>query len=55
MIRKEILFLGDILDNIHDIENFSKSLSRKGLETNVLKQKAIIKSLEIIGEAVKNI
>ncbi len=55
MIRKEELFLNDILQNINDIENFSRSLTRKSFETNVLKQKAIIKSIEIIGEAVKNI
>jgi len=47
--------LSDILENIRDIEEFSKNLTRELLDTNKLKQKAIIKSLEIIGEAVKNI
>lgn len=55
MIRKQSLFLSDILENIMDIEEFSKDLTREQLNTNRLKQKAIIKSLEIIGEAVKNV
>ena len=55
MIKKESLFLSDILENIKDIEEFSKNLTRELLNTNKLRQKAIIKSLEIIGEAVKNI
>ena len=55
MIRREELFLNDVLSNINDIETFSKNLTRKKLEKNRLRQKAIIKSLEIIGEAVKNI
>jgi len=55
MIRKELLFLSDILENIKDIEDFSKDLTQELLNTDKLRQKAIIKSLEIIGEAVKNI
>ncbi len=55
-MKKDVsVFLKHIMENIKDIESFSKGLSRKELETNRLKQKAIIRSIEIIGEAVKNI
>jgi len=49
------IFLKHILENIKDIEDFSKGLSETKIKENILKQKAIIRSLEIIGEAVKNI
>ncbi|MBS3140479.1 DUF86 domain-containing protein [Candidatus Woesearchaeota archaeon] len=55
MKRDENLFLGDILENIEDIEVFCKSLTKPELEKNKLRKKAIIRSLEIIGEAVKNL
>lgn len=55
MKRNLQLFLHDILDNIKDIENFSKDMNAEKLERDKLKYKAIVRSLEIIGEAVKNI
>jgi uncharacterized protein with HEPN domain len=55
MKRDIILFIDDILENIGYIESFSKDLSKKELEKNELKQYAIIRAIEIIGEAVKNI
>lgn len=55
MIREINLFIEDILQNIKDIESFSKGLTKKKFLKNKLKQNAIIRSLEIIGEAVKNI
>jgi len=55
MKRDTNLFIQDILENIRDIESFSKGLTRKKFESNKLKQNAIIRSLEVIGEAVKNI
>ena len=55
MKRNINLFMQDILDNIKDIESFSKELTKEKFESNKLKQNAIIRSLEIIGEAVKNI
>jgi uncharacterized protein with HEPN domain len=53
--REEKFFLDDILENIVDINNFSKGLTKSELEKDKLKKKAIVRSLEIIGEAVKNI
>ncbi len=55
-MKREIgLFIQDILENIIDIESFSKGLSKEKIIEDKLKQKAIIRSLEIIGGAVKNI
>lgn len=55
MKRDLNLFIEDILENIEDIESFSKGLSKEGFKKSKLKQNAIYRSLEIIGEATKNI
>ena len=55
MKRDLRLFIEDILENIDDIESFSKGLTKKGFVEDKLKQNAIIRSLEVIGEAVKNL
>jgi len=55
MKRNVNLFIQDILDNIKDIDSFSKGLTKEEFAKNKLKQNAIIRSLEVIGEAVKNI
>jgi len=55
MKRDINLFIQDILENIKDIESFSKDLTKEKFNKDKLKQNAIIRSLEIIGEAVKNI
>ena len=55
MKRDINLFIQDILENIKDIESFSKGLNKEKFGNNKLKQNAIIRSLEIIGEAAKNI
>ena len=55
MKRDITLFLEDILENIADIESFVRNIPRERLETNKLRTKAILRSLEIIGEAVKHI
>ena len=55
MKRDLILFLDDILDSINAIQEFSKGMKKKELLSNRLKQSAIVREIEIIGEAVKNI
>ncbi len=55
MKRDVNLFINDILESIKDIESFSKGLTRDKFRNDKLKQNAIIRSLEVIGEAVKNI
>lgn len=55
MKRNINLFIQDILDNIRDIESFSKGLTKQKFKNDKLKQNAIIRSLEVIGEAARNI
>jgi len=55
MKKEPLIFIKHILQNIEDIEIFSKGLSKNNLEKDILRQKAIIRSLEIIGEAVRNL
>jgi len=55
MNRDESFLLQDILDSIENIKEFSKGLSKANFIKNTLKQSAIIRQFEIIGEAVKNI
>ncbi|MEK6906337.1 MAG: DUF86 domain-containing protein, partial [Nanoarchaeota archaeon] len=49
------LFIEDILNSIKNIEEFSKNLNKEKFSKNNLRQSAVIRQLEIIGEAVKNI
>jgi len=49
------LFIEDILNSIKNIGEFSKNLDKDKFSKNNLRQSAIIRQLEIIGEAVKNI
>jgi uncharacterized protein with HEPN domain len=53
--KNDLAFIEHILESINAIENFSKNLSREELTTNRLNQSAIVREIEIIGEAVKNI
>ncbi len=55
MKRDVNLFIQDILESIKDIESFSEGLTKEKFQNDKLKQNAIIRSLEVIGEAVKNI
>ena len=55
MKREELMFLNDIIDSISKIEKFSKGLSKEKFMKDELKQSAIIRQIEIIGEAVKNV
>lgn len=55
MNRDLILFIEDILDSIGNIGDFSRGLDKIKFAEDKLRQSAIIRQLEIIGEAVKNI
>ncbi len=55
-MKKETLsFIEHILESIEKIEDYSKNLTKERLEENTKDQDAIIRRIEIIGEAVKNI
>ena len=49
------LFIEDILESIKNIEEFTKGLNKEKFSKDNLRQSAVIRQLEIIGEAVKNI
>jgi len=53
--RDDIVFLEDILECIEKIQQYVHGLSEKEFEENAEKQDAVIRRIEIIGEAVKNI
>jgi uncharacterized protein with HEPN domain len=54
-MKEPIIFVEHIIENIEDIENFTENVEKEDFLENKEKQNAIIRSLEIIGEAVKNI
>lgn len=55
-MKREIrLFVEDILTSISDIEEFTKGLDKERFFNDKLRQSAVIRHLEIIGEAAKNI
>jgi len=54
-MKDDLAFIEHILDSINAIEEFSKNMNREKLMLNRLKQSAIVREIEIIGEAVKNI
>jgi len=54
MNKDPLIFIEHILENINLIEE-SKTSSKEDLEKNKTLQNAILRELEIIGEAVKNL
>jgi len=55
MIKNEKIFLRHILESIENVENFTKDVSKTEFLSSVLVQDGVIRRLEIIGEAVKNL
>ena len=55
MKKEPLIFIKHIMESIENIESFSKGLSKNKFEKDRLKQSAIIREIEIIGEAVKNL
>jgi len=55
MKKDPLIFIEHIIENINDIELFTKGVDKKSFLKNKEKQNAVIRSLEIIGEAAKNI
>ncbi len=55
MKKDSIIFISHIIESINLIEEFSKGLTKEKLADNKLKQSAIIRQIEIIGEAAKNL
>jgi len=55
MIKDDLAYIEHILDCIRKINEFSNGLSLKEFKTNEMVQDAIIRNIEIIGEASKKI
>lgn len=55
MNKNVIIYLDDILESIAYIEKYTKNIDVNKFNKNVQLQDAVLRRLEIIGEAVKNI
>lgn len=55
MIKEPLIFIKHINDSISNVNEFSKNLSKEKFLRDKLRQSAIVRELEIIGEAVKNL
>ena len=51
----EVVYLKHIIEAIERIEQFTNKISKSEFDENVLVQDGVIRRLEIIGEATKNI
>jgi len=54
-MKRDEIYLKHILDAINDIETFIGKMDKSEFLKNKLVQSAVIRELEIIGEAVKNV
>ncbi|MFT4343975.1 MAG: DUF86 domain-containing protein [Candidatus Woesearchaeota archaeon] len=54
-MKRDLIFIEHILDNIQAIEDFAVHSNRTAFKKNRMLQSAIIREIEVIGEAVKNI
>jgi uncharacterized protein with HEPN domain len=54
-MKKDKAYLKHILDAISDIKKFMESISKEVFFENKEKQYAVLRGLEIIGEAMKNL
>ena len=55
MTKDNTIYIRHILDEITDIQKFIKNSNEEDFATNTMMQKAVIRSVEIIGEAANNI
>ena len=53
--KGNLIFIKHIIESIKAIEDFSKGLTKEKLVSSRLKQSALVREIEIIGEAAKNI
>ena len=53
--KGDLIFIEHMLESINAIEDFSKGLTKEKLISSRLKQSALVREIEIIGEASKNI
>ena len=54
-MKDNLVYLRQIIDYINDIESYIGSVDFSGFETNNLLQDAVIRKIELIGEAAKRL
>jgi len=55
-MKREIkVYVEDILESIEKIEEYTKPISEEIFYKNIQVQDAVLRRLEIVGEAIKNI
>jgi len=54
-MKDDLAFIEHILDSINAIKEFSKDINKETLVSDRLRQSAIVREIEIIGEATRNI
>ena len=54
-MKKDKVYLKHILDALSNIEKFMRNVTKEEFFENIEKQYAILRGLEIIGEATKNL
>ena len=55
MIKDPLIFIEHIIESIKNIEVFMNEVNKENFFKNTEKQSAIVRQLEIIGEAAKNL
>lgn len=55
MIKDSLVFIEHIIESIKNIESFMKKISKEAFFKNKEKQSAVIRQIEVVGEAVKNL
>ena len=53
--NRDLTYLGDILDSIQRIESYTADVSKNKFIENFMMQDAVMRQIEIIGEAVRHI
>lgn len=55
MKKEPLVFIEHIIDSIEKIEMFMKGISKENFQKNIQLQDALVRRIEIIGEAAKNL
>ena len=53
--KDPFIFIEHMLESVADIESFMKGISKQSLSNNKEKLNAVVRSIEIIGEAAKSV
>ncbi|MDO8517294.1 MAG: DUF86 domain-containing protein [Nanoarchaeota archaeon] len=54
-MKDNLIYIKHILESIKNIEEFTKGINKEKFSNDNLRQNAVIRQLEIIGEASKNL